>query len=93
VHAAGGPAHPKICGARDRALDRLGNVVELQIQKDREANFSAELDRTRTGLDEEFEADLEHSHALAERMRIFSGALQGRRVEWKYDARVSHLEA
>ncbi len=80
-------ASPERRGARDRALDRLGDVVELQVEKHLAAGLFAHRDGGRTRLDEELEADLQHPDGVSHGERGHPSALHAREVEREDDAR------
>ncbi len=68
--AAGGVhrevAHAERSGRGDRTLDRLRDVVELEVEEDVEAELFAEAHGRGALADEELEADLEHADVRRE---------------------------
>src|SRR5262249_6295478 len=50
----------------DRTFDRFGDVVELQVEKDRSAMGAARVQRVRTFRNKKLASDLEDANVIAE---------------------------
>jgi hypothetical protein len=77
-------AHAERGGRGDRALDRLGDVVELEVEEDVEAELFAEAHGRGALADEELEADLEHADVRRESSCGDARLGQGAVVERKH---------
>ena len=79
------------CGAPNRALDRLGDVVELQVEEDGQPARLADGHRPRPRLHEELEPDLHHPDRFAHAQRRALRFRHAREVEREDDgARGAH---